>query len=129
MQNMEWYQTLNKSLLTPPDWVFSVVWPILYIMIGLSLYVFIKASSRKKRFWPLFFFVLQLGLNLVWSPIFFGAMMITSAYIVILLMIVFTVLTIAFFRLYSKMSALLLVPYFLWLCFAAYLNYMIMVLN
>ena len=124
-----WYQNLNKPFLSPPSYVFTIVWPILYILMAISLFMFLKGGMRREKIIPLFIFVVQLALNLSWSPIFFGLQKMGLALIVIILMIILTIITIFYFYKFSKISAILLIPYLLWICFALYLNLGFILLN
>lgn len=123
-----WYDTLNKPVLNPPAWIFGPVWTILYLLMGISLWLVWKSNSneKKKAIW---LFIVQLALNAVWSPIFFGSHSIGNALAVIVLLWAAIVLTILIFKKISKTAAWLLVPYILWVSFAAYLNFAIWVLN
>ena len=129
MQNMNWYDSLNKPFLNPPEWIFTPVWIILYIMIGLSFFLFLKGGMKKDKRLPLTFFLIQLALNLMWSPIFFDAQNISLAFVVIILMYIFLLLTIITFFKHSKLASILLVPYLFWISFAGYLNFSFLVLN
>ena len=129
MKNLDWFYKLNKPEINPPGWIFAPVWTMLYLFIFLSLVVFIFQSNIAQRVLPLTIFVVQILLNLIWSPIFFGAKKIGLALIVnILLLISIIALIVTFFSV-SKIAAILLIPYFLWVCFALYLNFMIWRLN
>ena len=129
MKNMEWYNTLNKPFLNPPTVVFLPVWTILYIMIFLSLIIFIRGGINKGKILPLIFFSIQMLLNFSWTRIFFGAQNIAYAFVVIILMWIFILLTVISFYKHSKLSAILLIPYFLWVTFAVYLNFEYLRLN
>lgn len=122
MIDLNWINTLNKPELMPPSYVFGIVWPILYFMMALSLAFFIRNGIKRSDSFALFFFVLQLVLNLSWTPIFFVQHKILFALWVILVMILVVLVTMILFYKKSKTAGLLLVPYFLWLLFAAYLN-------
>ncbi len=123
-----WYATLPKPALNPPAWVFGPVWTTLYLLMGVSLwYVWKSNSSEKKR--ALSLFVVQLVLNAIWTPVFFGAHSVGNAFAVIVLLWAAIVMTILIFRKVSKTAAWLLVPYILWVSFALYLNYAIWLLN
>ncbi len=124
-----WYYSLNKSPLTPPAWVFSAAWTVLYIMIALSLFFYVKNGLKQEKVIPLIVFSIQIILNLLWTPVFFDSHSIKMAFVIILLLIVFVAANIILFYKTSKTAALLLVPYFLWLIFAAYLNFEIIILN
>lgn len=129
IRNTEWFNSLNKPLLNPPSEVFTPVWIFLYITIGLSLFFFLKDGFNKKKIIPIIFFSIQLLLNFIWSPIFFGMQNIRFAMIVIALMWLFILLTIIAFKQHNKTSAMLLIPYFLWVSFACYLNFSFLRLN
>lgn len=123
-----WYSTLTKPALNPPAWVFGPVWVTLYALMGISLWLVWKSNSGEKKR-AIWLFVVQLALNAIWSPIFFGAHSIGNALAVIVLLWAAIVLTILIFKKISKPAAWLLVPYILWVSFAGYLNYAIWTLN
>lgn len=124
------YTNYTRPALTPPDIVFSIVWPVLYFLMGLSLFIAIRnATDVKTLWWFLGLFVFQLVLNLVWPFIFFSLDNFSiSAIINCVLTGSVLALTILAFTI-NKWSGILLVPYFLWLLFAIYLNIAIAVLN
>ena len=129
MQNSLWYYSLNKSPLTPPEAVFPIAWTILYIMIALSLFFYIKDGLRQEKIIPLVIFITQIILNLLWTPVFFESHNIKLAFFIIIALIILVFINIILFYKKSKTAAFLLIPYFLWLIFAAYLNYEIIKLN
>ena len=129
MQNSLWYYSLNKSPLTPPAAVFPIAWTILYIMIALSLFFYIKDGLRQEKIIPLVIFITQIILNLLWTPVFFESHDIKLAFFIIIALIILVFVNIILFYKKSKTAAFLLIPYFLWLIFAAYLNYEIIKLN
>ena len=129
MRNTEWFNSLNKPFLAPPDWLFTPVWIVLYIMIAASFFLFLNGGITKEKRIPLVFFLSQLSLNLAGSPVFFGMQNITGAFIIIIFMYIFLILTIITFFKHSKTASLLLIPYLLWISFAAYLNFGYLVLN
>ena len=129
MENMSWYSTLNKPFLIPPSYIFTPVWIFLYTLILISLILFLKGGYTKEKRLPLIFFSIQMILNLVWSPVFFGMQNIFAALIVIVLMWIFILLTIITFFKHSKLAAILLIPYLIWVSFAFYLNFGFYVLN
>lgn len=128
MDNMTWYHSLNKPFLNPPDWIFAPVWILIYIMMSISFVLFLKSPGKNKA-GTATLFVSQLALNLIWSPVFFGNMNPRGALIVIILLIIALTWTILAFYKYSKTAAILLVPYLIWVLFAAYLNFEIIRLN
>ena len=129
MNNLEWFYTLNKPLLNPPAWLFAPVWTILYIMMGLSLVFLIKNGATRSKQKPVILFIIQLVLNLLWVPTFFGNKNILGGLIIIILLSIFILWTIISFYKHSKIAAGLLIPYFLWVLFATYLNYQYYALN
>ena len=126
---MDWYNTLNKPLLTPPNEVFTTVWIILYILLGISFIIYIKGGINKDKIKGLISFGVQLALNFAWGSVFFSMKNISAGLAIVCLMWFFTLLTIIFFYKKSKISAILLIPYFLWISFAIYLNYEFLKLN
>ncbi len=129
MLDLNWLNTLNKPALMPPPIAFGIVWPILYVMIFLSLYFYLKDGFSKSHSVGVFFFFLQLVLNFAWTPVFFGLHKIGYSLVIIFALLVFVAITILLFFKKSKIAGWLLVPYWLWLCFATYLNYEIIRLN
>ena len=127
--NLTWYETLNKPPYTPPAEIFTPAWVILYTMIFVSFILYCRTKTFENKTSGYIVFFVQLLLNFLWSPVFFYWKNIEISMIIIILLIAFVILTMfAFFRV-SKLSGLLLIPYLLWLCFAAYLNYGFMVMN
>jgi tryptophan-rich sensory protein len=125
-----WYDTLNKPALTPPDLAFPIVWSILYTLMGLSLYlIWNQGIKNPKVKSALIIFGIQLGFNILWTIIFFGTQSILGGLTVIILLWLFILITIFKFFPISKPAAWLLVPYSLWVIFAAYLNFSILLLN
>ena len=124
-----WYIALTKPALIPPGYVFGIVWGILYILIGLSLYVVWIAKKSKTQGKAVRIFFIQLALNVLWSAAFFGLRSPLLGLIVILLLLGSLVYTIFLFYKISKTAAYLLVPYLLWGLFATYLNWGVFVLN
>ena len=123
-----WYATLQKPLLNPPAWIFGPVWTTLYLLMGITLWLVWKSDSQQKRMAIGVFFI-QLFLNGIWTPVFFGAHSIVAALAIILLLWVTIVVTMGIFAKISKAAVWLLVPYILWVSFAAYLNFALWVLN
>ena len=129
MFNYSWYQTLNQPVFAPPAWVFSPVWTVLYISIFVSLVFYAKSFKTNNKAWGYTLFVLQMLANLAWTPIFFGLKNIGLALAVIILLDILVLWNIIVFYKNSKPAGLILVPYFLWILFATYLNYGYFVLN
>ena len=123
-QGMAMYGSMNKPPLSPPAWVFSVAWTILYLMMGLASYFIIvsEADGRSKAM-ALIFYGVQLLMNFMWSIVFFNL----GAYLLafIWLIIMWGMVIVCAFRFYSinRIATFLFIPYILWLTFAAYLNF------
>lgn len=115
-----WYNNLRKSPLTPPNYVFGIVWPILYVMMFLSLALVLRVSHFTSH--AVMLFLAQLGFNLAWSPIFFRLKMPVGSLFVIFGLLGFLAFTILAFYKINPIAAYLLLPYFLWSTFATYLN-------
>ena len=114
-QTVVWYYSLPNSPLTPPDWVFPMVWTILFTLMAISAFlVWGRASPR--------WFVAQLMANMLWSFCFFYLKSPLLAVVIIILMLCFLFLNIISFGKVSKLAGFLLVPTFFWVLFALYLN-------
>lgn len=125
-----WYLTLNKPFFNPPSWVFGPVWITLYLMMGISLYIVWNGGLRNKHAKiAITIFGIQLLLNSLWSILFFGLQSPLSAFIEIVLLWGAILATIIYFYRISKIASYLLIPYFLWVSFAAVLNLAIVYLN
>lgn len=122
MINYEWYNLLHKPPLTPPVGVFAPAWIFLYttIFIALVIYIMIKCKNSKLKGYV--YFILQMVLNILWSPIFFVQKNIQLALLIIILLDITVFLNILEFKKFSKLAAGLLIPYFIWILFATYLN-------
>jgi tryptophan-rich sensory protein len=125
-----WYATLQKPSFNPPNWIFGPVWTMLFLLMGIALFlVWQKGTHRKEVKLATIIFGTQLVLNTFWSIIFFGLQSPRYAFVEIIFLWIAIVATIITFYKISKPAAGLLVPYILWVSFAAYLNYTIWMLN
>jgi tryptophan-rich sensory protein len=124
-----WYATLAKPSWTPPRAAFPIVWPILYFLMAISVWLIWEAPPSSLRTLALAAFAIQLLLNAVWSPIFFGNHNLLAGLIVILLLVVAIAVTIASAIKVNYFAAALLLPYLAWTLFAAVLNGRIVSLN
>lgn len=125
-----WYAGLTMPEFSPPSWVFGPVWTVLYILMGIALYlVWSKGWKHKNVRVATAVFGVQLALNVLWSFVFFGMQAPFFAFIVILLLWLAILMTIVAFDRVSIPAAVLLIPYLFWVSFAAYLNYGIYLLN
>lgn len=123
-----WYPTLTKPWWTPPNYIFPIVWTVLYLMMALSLWIItIKPGEAKSP--ALIVFFIQLSLNFAWSFLFFFWRDPFWAFIDISLLCIAIATTIVCFWRISRIASFLLVPYLVWVCFAAWLNLTILFLN
>ncbi|MEM6892674.1 MAG: TspO/MBR family protein [Bacteroidota bacterium] len=125
-----WYTTLNKPTFNPPNSIFAPVWSVLYVLMGVA--AGIVWSKGFHHIWvktALYHFGFQLLFNALWSIVFFGFQSPEWAMLVILILLALIGLTFRWFKVVSKLAAYLLIPYFLWVAFAAVLNYRIWMLN
>lgn len=131
-----WYATLTKPALGPPNWIFGPVWVTLYFLMGVAVFVVWSLYAdapdgdvKKMRRNALIIFDVQLVLNVLWSILFFGLHSPFLAFLEIIVLWCMIFWTIISFYPISRVAAYLLVPYILWVSFAAYLNYALWVLN
>lgn len=125
-----WYPALETPAFTPPNWVFGPVWTILYMLMGVAAFLVWQRGLRVAAVSvALAWFVVQLVLNAMWTPVFFGLHRPDLALIVIVLLWGAIVVTILQFRRVSGLAAGLLIPYLVWVSFAAVLNAAIWHLN
>ncbi len=125
-----WYASLVKPSFNPPNWIFGPVWTILYLMIGIALFlVWSNKVKIKDKINAYQIFTIQLLLNALWTLVFFGMHQIFWALIVIVLLLIAIALTIREFYKISKIAAYILLPYILWVIFASLLNLSFFILN
>ena len=122
MKNKEWYKNLKKSSLSPPDYVFGIVWPILYTLMFISLIILWTNKKCYPYCEPITYFMFQLFFNITWTNLFFNLKKPFWALVDLCVTFLFTVITYKKMMKFSKTAAYLLVPYILWLSFAFYLN-------
>ncbi|MES2060024.1 MAG: TspO/MBR family protein [Patescibacteria group bacterium] len=125
-----WYAGLVKPSFNPPSWIFGPVWTLLYALMGIAVFIVAKRGTHNLKVRSaLEIFCIQLFLNIIWSPIFFGLHSPSLALITIVFMWFAILGTIVSFAKVSTRAASLLIPYILWVSFATYLNYSIWILN
>ncbi|MEO8455680.1 MAG: TspO/MBR family protein [Sphingomicrobium sp.] len=124
-----WFDALRKPGFMPPGWLFGVVWPILYALVGIAVALVLAEPPSARRRVGLTFFGIQLVLNFAWSPIFFAGHDIGLAKVTILVMAALAAAAAGQFLRLRKAAGLLMVPYLAWLIFAATLNATIESLN
>lgn len=125
-----WYVLAYKPSFNPPNWIFAPVWTLLYLLMGIALYLVWKSEVAKvlKR-QAIGLFAIQLVLNFFWSIIFFYAHQPGWAFVEIIALWTIILLTILWFGKISPVAAWLLVPYISWVSFASVLNFAIWRLN
>ena len=121
-----WYKGLKKSWFNPPNWIFGPVWTILYLLMAISGYLLWQNNHLSLA---ICLFFIQLILNSVWTPLFFGAKKLGWAFVEIVLLWMAILLTIIFSWGISHWAATLLIPYLFWVFFASLLNFSIWKLN
>jgi benzodiazapine receptor len=125
-----WYLAIKKPLFNPPNWIFGPVWTTLFFMMGIALYLILtRGTKTKKAKSAIGVFGIQLALNTLWSIIFFGLKAPLYALVELSVLWVFILLSIIRFYKISKPAAYLLIPYIVWVSFAAVLNLSIVLLN
>jgi tryptophan-rich sensory protein len=123
-----WYATLIKPSFNPPSWLFAPAWSILYILMGIAFYLVWQTSKENKKIAYIAFFT-QLVLNALWSIIFFGFHNLSLAFGEIVILWFAILWTFISFYKISRPASYLLIPYILWVIFAAILNFAILRLN
>lgn len=127
--NMNIYETFRKPLLAPPMILFPIVWTLLYILMGISSAIVYEKGPGVNVSAALDIYRLQLAVNFLWSIIFFNVRAFLFAFLWLIFLWVLVFIMIKQFKKISPPAAYLQIPYFLWITFALYLNYMIYILN
>ena len=126
--SMTFYNQLTKPPLSPPGWIFPIVWTLLYILMGISAYIIYESNSPNKEK-ALTLYGWQLFFNFLWSIIFFNLQNSLLAFLVLIILWVLIIAMIKAFKEISPLAAYLQIPYLLWVTFAGYLNLMLIILN
>jgi len=122
--NTEWYSSIKPSI-TPPNWIFPLVWNFLFLLITFSLYfAWINSKNKKQKNKVIFIFGINFILNILWSILFFELKLLQLAFVEIIIFLFSILAIILITRNISKKSAWLLLPYLLWVAFASILNYL-----
>lgn len=129
MYNRNFYKSLKKPKNTPSPKFFKIAWTILYILMFLGLILVVLTPESVLRTKGILWFIIQFLVNLLWSPMFFIFEKPKFALILSILLVVFVGITVYFFAQVSLIAFLLLLPYWIWVCFACFLNWEIVVLN
>ncbi len=118
-----WYAGLQKPSFNPPNWVFMPVWTVLYVLMAVAAFLIWRSAAPIAQKAPaLAAFAVQLGLNLLWSVLFFGLRKPAYALLEIVVLWAMIIVTMVLFNRVSRVAALLLTPYLAWVTFAAVLN-------
>lgn len=121
---------LNKPPLVPPAQVFSIVWTILYALMGVAFYLVVKAEvDKESKKIAVTFFLMQLFLNFIWPIVFFRLQLCWVAFLIICILLFLVFITVIVFGRIKKVAGYLLIPYLLWIAFALYLNFGFCILN
>ncbi len=124
-----WFATINRPEIAPPNWVFAPVWTLLFALMGIAAWLVWKKRGQKQAQDGLALFFIQLFFNVMWSALFFGNQNIAAALSEIIVLWLAILLTILQFKKVSSPAAWLMLPYILWVTFAAYLNFLFYQLN
>lgn len=128
--NMDVFRTINKPAFTPPATVFPIVWAVIYVMMGVGLYLVLNSCGSKfEVIYVAYPFLIQLLLNFFWSLIFFNMRAYTLAFICLVLLWGMILRTIFFWEKCNEISSYLMIVYLIWVSFAGYLNLGIIFLN
>ena len=125
--SMETFQVINKPPLSPPGWLFPVVWTILYVLMGIASYLVLTSGKPNRT--ALAVYGIQLFFNFLWSIIFFNLEQYLFAFVWLVLLWLLILATAVLFYRISKPAGYLMLPYLLWVTFAGYLNLSIYLLN
>ena len=125
----EWYTSIAKPSWTPPGSIFGPVWGILYLCMSVSAWLVWRHRHRTTVARPLAFYFAQLALNGMWSWFFFGRQWAGLALINLIVLVILVAITVVLFLRVSKAAGFLLIPYLLWISFAAALNFQIWRMN
>lgn len=126
-KGMMLYETMKKPPLSPPGWVFSVAWSVLYILMGIAFYTAMEGAKRdgissELKWIGILLYVLQLIMNFMWSIFFFRWELRLLAFVWLLMLLILVVLCTRTFMQMSKAAGWMMIPYVFWLGFAGYLN-------
>lgn len=125
---MSFYKALSLPSMAPPGWLFSIVWTLLYILMGFSSYLIAESPYPGKKE-AMKSYGIQLFFNFIWSLVFFKLHKYLLAFVLLLILWYFIVKMIASFWTVNPIAAILQIPYLLWVTFAGYLNLAIVFLN
>ena len=129
-EGMERFQSVPQPPFSPPAWLFPVVWTILYLLMGAASYlVWSSGASEARRSRALTVYGLGLAANFLWPIVFFTMQFYFTAFLLLLLLWILAVITALLFSCIDERAGRLMIPYIVWLSFAAYLNIGVWLLN
>jgi len=124
------YRSLARPPGAAPSWLFGVVWPILYVLMGFAAFlVYREPAARRPQYDALKVYFIQLAVNVVWCIVFFRLHLLWGGFLVLLALLALVLVTVARFTRVNRTAGGLLIPYFIWILYAAYLNLGIALLN
>ena len=127
---MKMFEALEKPTLSPPGWLFPIVWTILYTLMGISSYLIITSGAQQEKIdKAISIYGYQLAVNFLWPTFFFNMQWYLFSFLWLILLWILVMIMILRFREIDKRAAGLNVPYLIWLTFAGYLNFAIWLLN
>ncbi|MEE1441373.1 MAG: TspO/MBR family protein [Christensenellales bacterium] len=130
MNSMEAFEALNQPPLSPPGWLFPVVWTVLYVLMGIASYlVSVSDAPHEEKARALWTYGIQLAFNFLWPIAFFNLKWYLFAFLWLVILWILILITALRFGRIRKPAGYLLVPYLLWVAFAGYLNLGIYLLN
>ena len=126
---MEGFNRVVQPPLSPPQWLFPVVWTILFVLMGIASYLVFEAAKDPEENSAITLYIVQLAVNFFWPVFFFRLGLYYFAFLWLVLLWVLILLTVIKFREISKTAAWLMLPYLVWVTFAGYLNLGVALLN
>ena len=129
MGSMKAFGELNQPPLSPPGWLFPIVWTVLYTLMGISLFIVVEQPKNKEKSRAILLFALQLFFNFMWSIFFFNLKLYFFSFVWLVGLWGLIILMILSFKKVSAAAAYINIPYLLWVSFAGYLNFMVWMLN
>ncbi len=125
----DWYDKLAKPPFQPPAWVFAPVWTVLYFLMAVAFFIVLLTPFRILHLFAYLFFVLQMIVNLSWSPVFFEEHNLRKAFLLSAFLFLLVFITCALFFIISKIAGIILLPYLFWCFFATVLSFEILERN
>jgi translocator protein len=130
----EWYAQLNKPDWTPPGWVISIIWTVLYTFMGIAAWLVWRSAEGYEAGigharWALGLFFVQLVVNAVWTPVFFGLQSLSGAFVVLVILWILVLATMLLFFRHCRGAGILFIPYLAWVTFAGVLLWHIWRMN